>query len=183
MASPFLSEIRIMSFGFAPKGWALCNGQLLAINQNQALFSLIGTTYGGNGQTNFGLPNLQGRVPMHIGNGHAQGEIGGEVNHTLLQPEMAAHTHFLVVKNATADTGQGAPGEVAGPTKALGEAIATQAPAAPAPVSLYGTGSPTTTFASIAIANSGGGLAHPNQQPYLTLSFCIALAGAFPSQN
>src|SRR3954466_3778724 len=95
MAEPFLSEIRIMSFGFPPKGWALCDGQLLPINQNQALFSLLGTTYGGDGRVNFGLPNLQGRVPIHVGQGHTLGERGGEQAHTLTQSEMPLHPHLL----------------------------------------------------------------------------------------
>src|SRR5262249_61747350 len=95
MASPFLSEIRLMSFNFPPKGWAFCNGQLMAINQNQALFALLGTTYGGNGQTTFGLPNLQGRASMGVGNGHTLGEHAGEENHTLTMPEMPAHTHTV----------------------------------------------------------------------------------------
>src|SRR5919199_1024895 len=95
MAEPFLSEIRIMSFGFAPKGWATCNGQTLPINQNQALFALLGTTFGGNGQTTFALPNLQGRVPVHVGGGHTLGEAGGEQAHTLTQAEMPTHTHAV----------------------------------------------------------------------------------------
>src|SRR2546430_2157412 len=94
MSTPFMGEIKIVSFNFAPKGWALCNGQLLPINQNQALFSLLGTTYGGNGQTNFGLPNLQGDVPIHVGNGHILGEKGGEQNHTLTISETPTHTHI-----------------------------------------------------------------------------------------
>src|SRR5438477_2123894 len=102
MAEPFLSEIRIMSFNFAPKGWAMCNGQLLPINQNQALFSLLGTTYGGDGRTTFGLPNLQGRVPMHMGNGHTLGERAGEENHTLIQSEMPQHVHTLNGTSAAA---------------------------------------------------------------------------------
>src|SRR6266516_2066590 len=102
MAEPFLSEIRIMSFGFAPQGWAMCNGQLLPINQNQALFSLLGTTYGGNGQTTFALPNLQGRAPMHMGNGHLEGESSGEQAHTLNTSEMPAHTH---IANASSSVG------------------------------------------------------------------------------
>src|SRR5712692_2346501 len=105
MAEPFLSEIRIFSFGFAPKGWALCNGQLLPINQNQALFSLLGTTFGGDGRVNFGLPNLQGRVPIHVGNGHLLGEKGGEQAHTLTQSEMPTHVHLGQVQTANATTG------------------------------------------------------------------------------
>src|ERR1700754_4979888 len=100
MAEPFLSEIRIMSFVYAPKGWSLCNGQLLPINQNQALFSLLGTTYGGNGQTTFGLPDLRARVPIHMGQGHTRGERGGEQAHTLTISEMPTHTHFVNATNA-----------------------------------------------------------------------------------
>src|SRR5947207_11232256 len=103
MAEPFLSEIRIFSFGFAPQGWALCNGQLLPINQNQALFSLLGTTYGGDGRVNFALPNLQTRVPMHVGSGHTLGERAGEAAHTLAIPELPAHTH--VPKGTSTSTG------------------------------------------------------------------------------
>src|SRR5712691_6044579 len=98
MGTPFLSEIRIMSFGFAPKGWAQCNGQTLPINQNQALFSLLGTTYGGNGQTTFALPNLQGKVPLHMSGGFIEGQTGGEYNHTLTISEMASHIHFMSAK-------------------------------------------------------------------------------------
>src|SRR5947207_6576894 len=99
MAEPFLSEIRIFSFGFAPKGWALCNGQLLPINQNQALFALLGTTYGGDGRVNFALPNLQSRIPIHFGNGHTLGESSGEENHTLNSSEMASHIHPVSASN------------------------------------------------------------------------------------
>src|SRR5712691_5403375 len=102
MAEPFLSEIRIMSFVFAPKGWALCNGQLLPINQNQALFSLLGTTFGGDGRVNFGLPNLQGQVPIHVGNGHTLGEKGGQQAHTLIISELPTHTHIF---NANTNVG------------------------------------------------------------------------------
>src|ERR1700692_2410155 len=102
MSEPFLSEIRIMSFNFAPKGWAFCNGQLLPINQNQALFSLLGTTYGGDGRVNFGLPNLQGRTPIHMGSGHTLGELGGEQAHTLSISEIPTHTHTANATNANA---------------------------------------------------------------------------------
>src|SRR6266850_8110738 len=105
MAEPFLSEIRIMSFVFPPKGWALCNGQLLPINQNQALFSLLGTTYGGDGRVNFALPNLQGRVPIHMGDGHTLGERAGEEAHTLSIAELPAHTHTLKAASNPATTG------------------------------------------------------------------------------
>src|ERR1043165_5239625 len=105
MAEPFLSEIRIMSFGFPPKGWALCNGQLLPINQNQALFSLLGTTYGGDGRVNFGLPDLRGRVPIHMGSGHTLGERGGEQSHTISIAELPTHTHAAFGNNTLAATG------------------------------------------------------------------------------
>src|SRR5215212_5200384 len=101
MSEPFLSEIKIVSFNFAPKGWALCNGQLLPINQNQALFALLGTTYGGDGRVNFALPNLQSRIPIHFGSGHTLGEVGGEESHTLIASEMPAHTHTFSASNAT----------------------------------------------------------------------------------
>src|SRR5258707_8107638 len=104
MAEPFLSEIRIMSFGFPPKGWALCDGQLLPINQNQALFSLLGTTYGGDGRVNFGLPNLQGRTPIHMGGGHTLGELGGEQAHTLSISEIPTHVHIASASPTNGDT-------------------------------------------------------------------------------
>src|ERR1700676_3895302 len=103
MSTPFLSEIKVLSFNFAPKGWALCNGQLLPINQNQALFSLLGTTYGGDGRVNFALPDLRGKVPIHMGAGFIEGQIGGEYNHTLIKSEMAQHTHSVSARNANAD--------------------------------------------------------------------------------
>jgi microcystin-dependent protein len=154
-----------MSFGFAPKGWALCNGQLLPINQNQALFSLLGTTYGGDGRTNFALPNLQGRVPLHRGNGFSQGQPGGEQSHTLVLGEDPVHTHS-VVGSATAGDSPIPAGNY------LGAADNLYAPLA----------SPTTLHPST-IGNAGGSQPHENMQPYLVLSFCIALQGAFPTQN
>jgi microcystin-dependent protein len=162
---PFLSEIRIMSFGFAPKGWALCNGQLLPINQNQALFSLLGTTFGGDGRVNFALPNLQARVPIHVGNGHTLGEGGGEAAHTLSIQEFPTHTHALMAQPLTG----------------------TQLPAAGAFLAqasnVYRAADNLTTLNPAAVDNVGGSQAHPNTQPFLTLSFCIALQGIFPSQN
>ena len=165
MAEPFLSEIRIMSFGFAPRGWALSNGQLLPINQNQALFSLLGTTYGGDGRTNFALPNLQARVPIHTGNGHTLGERGGEQAHTLLISEMPAHTHALMAQPAT--------GTQLPPVSAfLAQAS-----------NVYRTADNLTTLNPASVGNAGGSQAHTNMQPFLTLSFCIALQGVFPSRN
>ena len=169
MAEPFLSEIRIMSFGFPPKGWALCDGQLLPINQNQGLFSLLGTTYGGDGRVNFGLPDLQGRAPIHMGSGHTLGERGGEQGHTLSISEIPTHTHTLKASliDDTNDTPLPA-GNVLG---------------SPA-VQLYV--SPTANLTSLqpsSISNIGGSQAHLNMQPFLVLNFCIALQGIFPSQT
>lgn len=165
MAEPFLSEIRIMSFVFAPKGWALCNGQLLPINQNQALFSLLGTTFGGDGRVNFALPDLRGRVPIHVGSGHTLGERGGEQAHTLSIAELPTHTHVL---NATNNNG-----------------TQTQANSVLAKTGANNYGPPTNLVAMAAgnITNTGGSQAHLNMQPFLTLSFAIALQGIFPSPN
>jgi microcystin-dependent protein len=167
MATPFLSEIRIMSFVFAPKGWALCNGQLLPINQNQALFSLLGTTFGGDGRVNFALPDLRGRVPIHVGSGHTLGERGGEQAHTLSIAELPVHTHVAQASSAT--------GNSFVPTSNLlakVEGVDAYAPAANLVAMMPGT-----------ITNAGGSQAHLNMQPFLTLSFCIALQGIFPSPN
>lgn len=165
MAEPFLSEIRIMSFGYAPRGWALCNGQLLPINQNQALFSLLGTTYGGNGQTNFGLPDLRGNVPIHVGQGFTLGQKGGEQAHTLTSSELPLHTHVLQA--------QPSPG--------------TQLPAVGGFLSqatnVYNTAQTLTTLQPATVGNVGGSQAHLNMQPFLVLNFCIALQGIFPSPN
>ena len=166
MAEPFLSEIRIFSFGFAPKGWALCNGQLLPINQNQALFSLLGTTYGGDGRVNFGLPNLQSRAPIHMGSGHTLGERGGEQSHTLSISEIPTHTHSLQGTNATASP----------------QPVPTNAYLAPT-ASLYAAAAGLTSLTPQTVTSVGGSQAHLNMQPFLTLSFCIALQGIFPSQT
>lgn len=166
MAEPFLSEIRLMSFVFAPKGWALCNGQLLPINQNQALFSLLGTTFGGDGRVNFALPDLRSRVPIHVGSGHTLGERGGEPAHTLSIGELPTHTHVMVC--STEDG-------TASPAVPLGNLFAK--PALPA----YGPATNLVALAASTLANVGGSQAHLNLQPFLTLSFCIALQGIFPS--
>ena len=172
MAEPFLSEIRIFSFNFAPKGWATCNGQLLPINQNQALFALLGTTYGGNGQTNFALPNLQGKAPNHFGSGFTLGQTGGEYAHTLSISEMPAHTHFLntnmAVGGANTNATQGA---------AAGNFWANTGKAQ------WVTSPPNSAMHPSAVTNVGGSQAHNNTQPYLVLNFCIALQGIFPSPN
>jgi microcystin-dependent protein len=180
MSTPFLSEIRIMSFNFAPKGWTTCNGQLLPINQNQPLFALLGTTYGGDGRVNFGLPNLQGRIPIHMGGNFTLGQLGGETAHTLNIAEMTQHNHLAKGAAITADTGN--PGHEPGPTKALAQAHAATGSGA-VNVNLYGTGAPSKVFAGNAIGNQGGSQAHQNQQPFLVLNFCIALQGIFPSQT
>lgn len=168
MAEPFLSEIRIMSFGFPPKGWALCNGQLLPINQNQGLFSLLGTTYGGDGRVNFGLPNLQGRVPVHMGSGHTLGERGGEQGHTLSVSELPTHTHVANATSTTATTNS--------PSSSLGLAKSSGAAFYAAPTNLV-------AMASNEVGNVGGSQAHLNMQPFLVLNFSIALQGIFPSQT
>src|SRR4029450_10490590 len=149
MAEPFLSEIRLMSFVFAPKGWALCNGQLLPINQNQGLFSLLGTTFGGDGRVNFALPNLRSRTPIHVGSGHTLGERGGEPAHTLSIAELPTHLHVL---NATSATATASP-----PTPALGLAQST-------PQNLYGAPGNLQAMAPAAVANTGGSQAHLNMQ-------------------
>lgn len=169
MAEPFLGEVRMMSFVFAPQGWALCNGQLLPINQNQGLFSLFGTTYGGNGQTNFALPDLRGRVPIHQGSGHAMGERAGEQAHTLNISEMPAHNH-LVRTSSDATT------RSSNPTNRY--------PTNTSPNNVYAPpNAGLVTFNPAMVSSVGGSQAHLNMQPFLTISFCVALQGIFPSQN
>ena len=167
MAEPFLSEIRLMSFAFAPKGWALCNGQLLPINQNQALFSLLGTTFGGDGRVTFALPDLRGRVPIHSGGGHVLGELGGEQAHTLTIAELPPHQHALNASTSTANS----------PVPTGNVLAATDGS------QFYGPASALTALQPGSIANVGGSQAHLNMQPFLTLSFCIALQGIFPSPS
>lgn len=171
MSEPFLAEVRIFGFNFAPRGWAACDGQLLPINQNQSLYSLLGTTYGGDGRTTFALPDLRGRVPIHTGrsNGgqdHREGQKSGEETHTLAANEMPQHTHSL---DASTDEN----GEIT----AAGNVLAR------APQALYVEPPPDTPLQPASIATAGGSQAHENMQPYLTLNFCIALQGLFPSRN
>jgi microcystin-dependent protein len=165
MSTPFIGEIKMVSFGFAPKGWAFCNGQLLPINQNTALFSLLGTTYGGDGRVNFGLPNLQGRAPIHMGTGHSLGERGGEQGHTLSVSELPTHTHTLQASSTN--------GNAAVPTGNVLGAVS----------NAYGSVQNLTSMSPSAVGALGGSQAHQNMMPFLTLSFCISLQGIFPSQN
>jgi microcystin-dependent protein len=173
MAEPFLSEIRMMSFVFAPRGWALCNGQLLPINQNQALFSLLGTTFGGDGRVNFALPDLRTRVPIHVGSGHTLGERGGEQAHTLSIAELPEHTHVLQASPTAANA-------FAPQNTVLARGAASNGN----PINLYSTSvSNLVAMQSGSLTTVGGSQAHLNMQPFLTISFCIALQGIFPSPN
>lgn len=165
MSTPFLSEIKIVSFNFPPKGWALCNGQLLPINQNQALFSLLGTTFGGDGRVNFALPNLQGNVPNHVGSGFTLGERGGETAHTLNISELPAHNHVPVGSSNTPSLAS-----PSGNLWATGNA-------------LVFSPTPTSAMNPQNILPVGGSQPHENMSPYLVLNFIIALQGIFPSQN
>lgn len=166
MADPFLGEVKIMAFNFAPRGWALCNGQILPIAQNQALFALLGTTYGGNGQTTFALPDLRSRVPVHFGAGITLGERAGETSHTLTLSEMPAHTHTAKATAAAAGTGD--------PTGAFW---------ANAGRTNFTTEAPNNLMNAATVASVGGSQPHQNMPPFLTLNFCIALQGIFPSRN
>ncbi len=167
MSEPFLGEIKIISWNYAPKGWAFCNGQQLPINQNQALFSLLGTMYGGNGQTTFALPDFRGKLPIHVGAGFTQGQVGGEYAHTLTMSEMPQHLHFM---NATNNDGSSPnPGN----TVILSKAVA----------NAYGPATSLVAMNPASITNTGGSQPHTNTQPYLVLNFIIALQGIFPSRN
>ncbi len=171
MSEPFLAEVRIVGFNFAPRGWAFCDGQILPINQNQSLYSLLGTTYGGDGRTSFALPDLRGRAPMHVGrsNGgqdHTEGQKSGEETHTLAGNEMPQHDHDLIGTNN-------------------GDALSDQPQGhifARAAGNLYGSFGASTQLHT-SVLNVGGGQAHNNMQPYLAINFCIALRGLFPSRN
>ncbi len=170
MAEPFLAEIRLMSFEFAPKGWALCTGQLLPINQNQALFSLLGTTFGGDGRVTFGLPDLRGQTPIHVGQGFVLGEKGGQPAHTLLVSEMPLHTHLLMGTNNNATQPAATPNNTT-----MGYARAGN--------QMYGGPQSLVAMNPSMVGNVGGSQAHLNMQPFLTISFAIALQGIFPSPN
>lgn len=173
MADPFVAEIRIFPFNFAPKGWAWCDGQLMPLSQNTALFSLLGTTYGGNGKSNFALPDLQGRAPMHPGQGpglslHDLGETGGSETVTLLESEIPTHAHQLRASSDPADVQQPSP------ARSLARS---------APGFAYIAGGPNATLGPEALAPAGGDQPHNNLQPYLTFYFCIALQGVFPPRT
>ncbi len=171
MSTPFLGEIKLFSFNYTINGWAKCNGQLLPINQNQALFALLGTTYGGNGQTNFALPDLRHRVPIHKGSSFIQGQSGGEIAHTLTISELPTHLHFV---NAVAPNDSSTNSNI--PT---GNFLSNSAPA-----EIYNSGAGNPGFlppAPPTISNVGGSQAHNNMQPYLAMNFMIALIGIFPS--
>jgi microcystin-dependent protein len=165
MSEPFLGELKIISWNFAPQGWAFCNGQFLPINQNQALFSLLGTTYGGNGQTTFALPDLRGRIPIHMGNGHTLGEKAGEEAHTLTSSEMPAHFHFFQVSQSNADTPIPTNNTFGSSNNA------------------YAAATNLTSLLPGTVSNVGGSQPHENRQPFLTLNVIICLQGIFPSQN
>ena len=165
MSEPFLGEVKIVSFNFPPRGWAFCNGQLLPIQQNAALFSLFGTMYGGDGRVNFALPNLQGRTPIHIGKGFTQGELGGETTHTLNISELAAHTH-IAAGTTNAPSSETTAGNVwcnnaANPYNPVANAA----------------------MMPSAVTNTGGNQPHDNMSPYLVLNMIVALQGIFPSRN
>jgi microcystin-dependent protein len=169
MSDPFLGELRLVGFNFAPKGWATCDGQILSISQNTALFSLLGTTYGGNGITNFALPDLRGRVPVHLGQGpglsnRTQGEMSGSEAVTLVQNEMPAHTHGLTATNDLASTDLPNGMFLAGGGS-------------------YGPPGSAATLAASTVAASGGSQPHQNMQPYTVLNWIIALVGIFPARN
>ncbi len=168
MSEPFLAEIRIVGFNFAPKGWAFCDGQILPINQNQSLYSLLGTTYGGDGRTSFALPDLRGRTPLHVGGGHAWGQKAGAETVTLTAAQIGAHTHTVKASSSPAADNNRATGRMLGE-----EADAYRNPEA----------ANNTALRSGTVTNAGGGQAHNSMQPYLTLNFCIALRGLFPSRN
>ncbi len=170
MSEPFLSEVKMVGFDFAPRGWAFCDGQILPINQNQSLYSLLGTTYGGDGRTSFGLPDLRGRTPVHFDSTIWQGQKGGEESHTLTTAEMPQHAHSSSANTATGDQGSD--------TSPTNNVLASQARRE---LPIYGQPANLTRLSPV--ANTGGGQPHENMQPFLAVRFCIALQGVFPSRS
>lgn len=173
MSEPFLAEVRMVGFNFAPRGWGFCDGQILPINQNQSLYSLLGTIYGGDGRTSFALPDLRGRAPIHVGRAdggkdHREGQKGGEETHALTVSEMPTHDHVAQASSRNADQNDPANG-------VLGQALNLYVPASSGPA--------LQPIQPATVANTGGGQAHDNMQPYLAVNFCIALQGLFPSRN
>ena len=166
MSEPFLAEVKLVSFGFPPKGWAQCNGQLLPINQNQALFSLLGTTYGGDGRVTFALPDLRGRVPVHFGQSILLGEKAGQENHTLIAAEMPEHTHQMVASNLPPNRESATNNFMSGSSN-----------------NSFTNSAASTTLNPQSVTAVGGSQPHNNMQPFLTLNFIIALQGIFPSQS
>ena len=171
MSEPFLAEVRIVGFNFAPRGWAFCDGQILPINQNQSLYSLLGTTYGGDGRTSFALPDMRGRTPIHTGSDgfgpfHSLGQKSGEETHTLSTAEMPQHDHVLEATNTDGNTTNA-------PNSVLAREVGNP----------YATASNLINMNTSIIANVGGSQGHENMQPYLAVNFCIALQGLFPSRN
>src|SRR5208337_42648 len=179
MSEPFLGELKIISWNFPPKGWGFCNGQLLPINQNQALFSILGTTYGGDGRVNFALPNLQGRMPVHVGDGIILGQSGGETAHTLNISEMPAHNH---VPNADSNTIGANNANTPSANSTLGQSAGATHSGTALQIQMYGT-SQGPAMNPGAIGNNGGSQAHDNMSPYLVLNVIIALQGIFPTQS
>ncbi|MGI8664880.1 MAG: phage tail protein [Jatrophihabitans sp.] len=167
MSQPFIGEIKLVSFNFPPRGWAFCNGQLLPINQNQALFSILGTTYGGDGITTFALPNLQGRMPIHAGQGYNTGNTGGEAAHTLTSNEIPSHIHPANAQSAASSPGFS-------PTNSVW---------ATSNANMFATAAPNVTMSPVAVGNAGANQPHENQAPYLVLNYVVALQGIFPSRS
>ncbi len=168
MSEQFLGEVRLFGFPFAPKGWAFCNGQLMPLAQNQALFALLGVAYGGDGRVTFGLPNMQGRAPVHVAPNFVQGQTGGEATHTLSTTEIPQHMHQAFATTQEATTNNPSPSVMLAQSKGA---------------NLYAAVSNPAKMAANAVAAVGGSQAHENQQPYLAVNFCIALTGIFPSRN
>jgi microcystin-dependent protein len=168
MSEPFLAEIRIVGFNFAPRGWGFCDGQILPINQNQSLYSLLGTTYGGDGRTSFALPDLRGRTPLHVGEGHRLGDRSGEETSTLSVSQMPAHKHGVRASSSAGNA-----------TTPAGHLLGAEA----TPDAAYHSADAGTLVGLRSITNVGGSQAHENMQPYLAVNFCIALQGLFPSRN